>query len=213
MKMAGMKPYTVEIEPGTVMRFWVPSETTLSNRTQNLKPAVVLLHGFAGDGLVTWAFQISTLAKNYSVYVLDLIFFGGSTTDRSNRSPSFQAECLAVGLKKLGMEKCVLVGFSYDGTVSFKMAELYSKLVRSVVVTGSVLAIQESLISRSLENVGFSSCLEMLLPSSVEGLKALLSVVVYKNIWFPNFLLNDFLKVCIFLVSLKFIKLLNKCIL
>ena len=111
------------------------------------------------------------------------------------------------------MEKCVLVGFSYDGTVSFKMAELYSKLVRSVVVTGSVLAIQESLISRSLENVGFSSCLEMLLPSSVEGLKALLSVVVYKNIWFPNFLLNDFLKVCIFLVSLKFIKLLNKCIL
>jgi len=195
MKMAGMKPYTVEIEPGTVMRFWVPSETTLSNRTQNLKPAVVLLHGFAGDGLVTWVFQISTLAKNYSVYVPDLIFFGGSTTDRPNRSPSFQAECLAVGLKKLGVEKCVLVGFSYGGMVAFKMAELYSKLVRAVVVTGSVLAIQESLISRSVEDAGFSSCSEMLLPSSIEGLKALVSVVIHKNIPFTNRLLSDFLKV------------------
>jgi len=193
--MAGMKPYTVEIEPGTVMRFWVPSETTLSNRTQNLKPAVVLLHGFAGDGLVTWVFQISTLAKNYSVYVPDLIFFGGSTTDRPNRSPSFQAECLAVGLKKLGVEKCVLVGFSYGGMVAFKMAELYSKLVRAVVVTGSVLAIQESLISRSVEDAGFSSCSEMLLPSSIEGLKALVSVVIHKNIPFTNRLLSDFLKV------------------
>lgn len=27
MNMAGIRPYTVEIEPGTAMNFWIPSET------------------------------------------------------------------------------------------------------------------------------------------------------------------------------------------
>ncbi|AES94970.1 putative 2-succinyl-5-enolpyruvyl-6-hydroxy-3-cyclohexene-1-carboxylic-acid synthase [Medicago truncatula] len=194
MKNVGVKLYTVEIEQGTRMRFWVPSETISKPKSKSIKPVVVLLHGFCGDGLATWALQIMTLVKNYAVYVPDLIFFGGSTTDKPDRSPTFQAECLAKGLKKLGVEKCVLVGFSYGGMVAFKMAELYSDLVQGVVVTGSVLAIQESLISRALEDTGFSSYSEMLLPSSIEGLKALLSIGVYRNIWFPNCLLNDFLK-------------------
>jgi len=213
MKNVGVKLHTVEIEQGTRMRFWVPSETISKPKSKSIKPVVVLLHGFCGDGLATWALQIMTLVKNYAVYVPDLIFFGGSTTDKPDRSLTFQAECLAKGLKKLGVEKCVLVGFSYGGIVAFKMAELYSDMVQGVVVTGAVLAIEESLISRVVEDAGFSSCSEMLLPSSTEGLKTLLSTGVYRNIWFPNCLLNDFLKVCIFLVSLKFIKLLQKCIL
>ncbi|XP_045817377.1 epoxide hydrolase 4-like [Trifolium pratense] len=191
VKMAGVKPYMVEIEPGTVMRFWVPSET-ISKPT---KPVVVLLHGFSSDGLTTWLSQIIMLAKNYAVYVPNLIFFGGSTTDKPDRSPTFQAGCLAAGLKKLGVEKCVVVGFSYGGMVAFQMAELYSELVQAVVVTGSILAIQESMISSSVvENVG-SSWSEILLPSSVEGLKSLLSTGLYRNIRFPNRVLSDFLKV------------------
>jgi pimeloyl-ACP methyl ester carboxylesterase len=205
MKMAGLKPYTVEIEPGTVMRFWVPSKTISKTKpiSKPTKPVVVLLHGFCGDGLSTWWPQIIMLAKNYAVYVPDFIFFGGSTTDKPNRSPTFQAECLAAGLKKLGVEKCAVVGFSYGGMVAFKMAELYSELVQAVVVTGAILAIQESMISSAVENIGFSSCSEMLLPSSVEGLKTLLSIGTHGNIWFPNRMLDDFLKVCFFLVCLE----------
>ncbi|GAU18520.1 hypothetical protein TSUD_233920 [Trifolium subterraneum] len=166
LKMAGVKSYTVEIEPGTVMRFWVPSKTISKTKpiSKPTKPVVVLLHGFCGDGLATWWSQIMALAKNYAVYVPDLIFFGGSTADKPNRSPTFQAECLVAGLKKLGVEKCIVVGFSYGGMVAFKMAELYSELVQAVFVTSSIL-----------ENVG-SSWSEILLPSSVEGLRKLLSV-------------------------------------
>jgi hypothetical protein len=87
--------------------------------------------------------------------------------------------------------------------VAFKMAELYSELVQAVVVTGAILAIQESMISSAVENIGFSSCSEMLLPSSVEGLKTLLSIGTHGNIWFPNRMLDDFLKVCFFLVCLE----------
>jgi pimeloyl-ACP methyl ester carboxylesterase len=213
VKMAGLKLYTVEIQPGTVMRFWVPSNTISKPKpkpkskpiSKPTKPVVVLLHGFCGDGLATWQYQISPLSKNYAVYVPDLIFFGGSTTDKPDRSLAFQAECLAAGLRKLGVEKCVVVGFSYGGMVAFKMAELYHELVQAVVITGAVLAINESLISKAVEDAGFSSCSEMLMPSSVDGVRTLLSVGFYKNYPLPNFLLSDFLKVCFLNTNLMLI--------
>ena len=88
MKMAGVKPHSVEIMPGTVMSFWVPSETLAKpkpNKKPNPKPkpprpVVVLVHGFAAEGIVTWQFQVGALTKKYSVYVPDLLFFGASAT-------------------------------------------------------------------------------------------------------------------------------------
>lgn len=70
MKMAGVRQYTVEVEPGTVMSFWVPSNTverkpkkgehlTPSDVKKPTKPVVVLVHGFAAEGVVTWQFQVS----------------------------------------------------------------------------------------------------------------------------------------------------------
>ncbi|KAI5684188.1 hypothetical protein M9H77_05416 [Catharanthus roseus] len=125
MKMAGIVPYTVEIEPGTQMNFWIPSETFNKSKDSTTKlpkpnkPVVVLIHGFAAEGIVTWQFQIGALTKNYSVYVPDLLFFGGSITDSLDRSPKFQAVCLAKGIRKLGIENCTVVGFSYGGMLWF----------------------------------------------------------------------------------------------
>ncbi|TKY55823.1 Epoxide hydrolase 4 [Spatholobus suberectus] len=204
MKMAGIRPYTVEIEPGTVMSFWVPSETITKPKKKDekpkivskpSKPTVVLVHGFASEGIVTWQFQVGALAKKYSVYVPDLLFFGGSTTDKPDRSPKFQAECLVTGLRKLGVERCVVVGFSYGGMVAFKMAEMYPEMVQALVISGSILAMTDSLSVASLQELGFSSSSELLLPTSVKGLKALLSVAAHKKLWFPDRLHKDFLEV------------------
>lgn len=68
MKMAGIRPYTVEIEPGTSMSFWVPKETIKKKNKKGesthpesspTKPAVALVHGFAAEGIATWQFQVS----------------------------------------------------------------------------------------------------------------------------------------------------------
>ncbi|OMO84405.1 Alpha/beta hydrolase-1 [Corchorus olitorius] len=203
MKLAGVQPYEVEIEPGTVMNFWVPCETikkpkkgeTITNIEKPTKPVVVLVHGFAAEGIVTWQFQVGALTKKYSVYVPDLLFFGGSMTDKPDRSPTFQAEYLVKGLRKLGIEKCVVVGFSYGGMVAFKMAELYPDLVQAMVVSGSILAMTDSISVESLNRLGFSSSSELLLPNSVKGLKALLSVATYRKLWFPDRLHKDYLEV------------------
>lgn len=201
MKMAGIVPYTVEIEPGTQMNFWIPSETfnKSKNPTTKLpkpnKPVVVLIHGFAAEGIVTWQFQIGALTKNYSVYVPDLLFFGGSITDSLDRSPKSQAVCLAKGIRKLGIENCTVVGFSYGGMVAFKMAEMFPDLVNSMVISGSILAMTDSISTTTLNSLGFNSSSELLLPTSVKGLKALLKVAAHKKLWFPDRLHRDFLEV------------------
>ncbi|KAK7262863.1 hypothetical protein RJT34_30444 [Clitoria ternatea] len=205
MKMAGIRPYTVEIEPGTVMTFWLPSETITKPKKKDekpkikapkaSKPTVVLIHGFAAEGIVTWQFQVGALSKKYSVYVPDLLFFGGSTTERAERSPRFQAECLVTALRKVGVEKCVVVGFSYGGMVAFKIAELYPDFVQGLVISGSILAMTDSISVTTMQELGFSSSSELLLPTSVKGLKALLSVAAHKKLWFPDRLHRDFLQV------------------
>lgn len=211
MKMAGVQPYRVDIEPGTYMNFWVPCETikkpkkggkkpkkgekTIDEFEKPSKPVVVLVHGFAAEGIVTWQFQVGALTKKYAVYIPDLLFFGGSMTDQPDRSPAFQAHCLAKGLAKLGVDKCVLVGFSYGGMVAFKLAELYPDLVRAMVVSGSILAMTDSINETTLSSLGFSSSSELLMPTSVKGMKALLSVAAHKKLWFPDRLHKDYLEV------------------
>ncbi|CAK9134092.1 unnamed protein product [Ilex paraguariensis] len=180
MKLVGMTPKLVEIEPRTLMNFWVPNETIQRNQNQNQnhtawdifynkpsrilphtnhktnKPAVVFVHGFVGDGIITWLFQVLALTGRYAVYVPDLLFFGGSTTDSHHRSTTFQAECLAKGLRKLGVESCTL-------------------------------------------KIGFSRWSEFLLPETVEGVKVMLTVGTHRVPWLPDFLFRNFWRCLLFL--------------
>ncbi|KAG0458254.1 hypothetical protein HPP92_023411 [Vanilla planifolia] len=223
VKIAGLRQLTVEVEPGTIMSFWIPKEkmprkknttkevfpvgkpadvdnrdpktTTKTKQTQKEKPAVVLVHGFAADGIATWQFQIGALTKRYSVYVPDLLFFGGSTTSSPERSPDFQARCLASALGRLGVDRCTVIGFSYGGMVAFKMAEARPDLVDSLIISGSVTAMTDSISTETMERLGFASSKELLLPETVKGLKALLKVATFKNLWFPDRLHKDYLKV------------------
>ncbi|KAJ6707882.1 EPOXIDE HYDROLASE 4-LIKE [Salix viminalis] len=190
LKLAGMNRRVVEIESGTTINFWVPSDETTSKK----KPAVVFLHGFGSDGILAWQFQVFALANKYAVYVPDLLFFGDSTTDKSDRSPAFQAECMAEGLWKLGVEKCTLVGLSYGGMVGFKMAEMYPNLVKSMVITCSVMALTESITRDGLQRIGCPSWPQYLIPETVEGVKTLLDVAFYKLPWIPNFIYKDILE-------------------
>ncbi|XP_074381440.1 uncharacterized protein LOC141723514 isoform X2 [Apium graveolens] len=208
VKMVGMKAYLVEIMPGTVMNFWAPSETlnntkndkTISTSETNInftkpnKPVVVLIQGFQANGIITWLAQVGSLTKHYSVYVPDLLFFGDSFSESSDRSPDFQAQCLMKGLKRLGVERCTLVGFSYGGIVAFKMAELYPSFIQALVVSGSPVAMTDSISEAIIQSSGIGSFSEELLPTSVDGVKKLFSVGAYTKLWFPDKIYMDYLQ-------------------
>lgn len=93
------------------------------------------------------------------------------------------------------MGECTVVGFSYGGMVAFKMGEMYPEMVKAMVVSGSILAMTDSISDATLSGLGFSSSAELLLPDSVKGSKALLSVAAHKKLWFPDRLHKDFLEV------------------
>ncbi|KAK7816045.1 uncharacterized protein LOC111999398 [Quercus suber] len=194
MKLVVMRPQTVEIKPGTVMNFWVPNETPNKSKNSNNNKAVVFIHGFAADGIITWQSQVLALARKYKVYVPDLLFFGGSITDRSERSPEFQAECVAKGLKKPSVERCTLVGLSYGGMVGFKMAEMYPDLVESMVLTCSAMALTKSISDAALERIGFKSWSDYTLPDSVQGVKILFDIATFKLPCIPNFVYKHYLE-------------------
>lgn len=139
--------------------------------------------------------------KKYSLYVPDLVFFGGShttsTSCEGSRSPRFQADCMAQGLRSLGVvEKCMVVGFSYGGFVGFQMAQHHPQLVGSLVLCGSAMALTQSISSKALERIGFSSWDEFLLPTSPQGVKVLLQIGSFKlTNWIPTFFYKHYLQV------------------
>ncbi|XP_065856476.1 uncharacterized protein [Euphorbia lathyris] len=192
LRLRGMKPQQVEIEAGTHMHFWVPTRT--QTKTTSDKPALVFLHCFGLTGILTWQYQALSLAGSYEVYVPDFLFFGRSTTDKTDRSPEFQAECVAKSLKKLGVEKCIVIGLSYGGIVGLKMAEKYPDLVKSVVVSCSIMALTESFISDGLKRIGFSSLSELLIPRTVKDVRKTFEVTTYNLPWYSHFIGKGLLK-------------------
>ncbi|CAN4107534.1 unnamed protein product [Withania somnifera] len=198
MKAAGMTYHLVEIEGGTEIYFWVPTRSiNPNNKSANKppKPAVVLVHGLIGSGLLTWFFQILSLTSDFDVYVPNLIFLGDSFADHPERSTSFQAECLAKAMMNLGVEEFSLVGTTYGGMVGFKLAQLYPHLVKSMVMTSTVIEMTESISNAALKNIGFTNWPDFLLPKTISGVKVLLSIGFHKVPWLPKFFYRDFLEV------------------
>ncbi|KAL6846619.1 hypothetical protein ACP4OV_024067 [Aristida adscensionis] len=207
---AGLRPHSVDVdEAGTVITIWVPKDKLPSageeGRMKKKEAAkrddrvsVVLLHGFAGDGILTWVLQVVALAKHFDVYIPDLLFFGGSTSPAADRSPAFQAECVAAALRRLGVERCAAVGFSYGGFVAFRMAAAHPGMVRSVVATGTLVGMTASAGEGILRRVGAASFAEFLLPGDVAALRSLFAAGTHGNWWFPDRLLKDYLELLIF---------------
>ncbi|CAL5088474.1 unnamed protein product [Urochloa decumbens] len=211
-KMAGLRRCTVDVDDaGTVMSVWAPkdklpaaddaAEATKKEAKRDAgRLSVVLIHGFAGDGIFTWVLQVGALANHYDVYVPDLLFFGGSTSGDARRTPAFQAECVAAALRRLGVERCAAVGFSYGGFVAFRMAEAHPGLVAAVVCTGSLPSMPRSTNEAMLRRLGAASFAELLLPDDVAGLRSLFAAGAYGkwSRWFPDFVLKDYLELMIF---------------
>uniref|UniRef100_A0A7N0TDS1 AB hydrolase-1 domain-containing protein n=1 Tax=Kalanchoe fedtschenkoi TaxID=63787 RepID=A0A7N0TDS1_KALFE len=124
MRLVGMRSQLVQIEPGTVINFWGPTKPNSD------KPTILLLHGFIGNAIFTWQFQVLSLRSSYNVYAPDLLFFGDSHTDSAERS------------------------MDYGGMIGFRLDELYPGVVESLVVNGAALRVTESISADCLKRIG-----------------------------------------------------------
>jgi pimeloyl-ACP methyl ester carboxylesterase len=57
-----------------------------------LKPPLLLIHGF-GASLYHWRYNLPSLAKDYHVFAIDMLGFGGSSKPIMDYSAEVSAQC------------------------------------------------------------------------------------------------------------------------
>lgn len=189
-RLCGLSPCTVDIDDQTTIHFWT------ANHRRFDRPSLVMVHGYGGNSLWQFARQVGPLSRNFNLYLPDLMFFGKSYTNRSDRSESFQARCVVEGLKKLGVDRFSVYGISYGGFVAYRMAEMCPKTVEKVVIVSSGVVwndLQKAELLR--EN---SNALEILVAQTPHNLRLLVSRSIYKYDvfkWVPDYVLQKLIDV------------------
>ena len=107
----------------------------LGGRANSSDPPVVLLHG-AGSNLQDMNFALGErLAVKHRVILVDRPGFGFSTRKtKAGSSPAYQAAVLRGLLDRLGIERAIIVGHSWGGTLALTFALDYPKHVAGLVL-------------------------------------------------------------------------------
>ncbi|KAL8054448.1 hypothetical protein ABFX02_05G137900 [Erythranthe guttata] len=183
---AGLSSQTIDIDSDTTVHFWGPSAATS-------KPPLVLIHGFGPHGVWQWRPQISFFAREFDVYIPDLLFFGDSFTKCSDRSEVFQAASVAKLLEKLRISRYSVVGTSYGGFVAYRMAAMWPERVEKVVIASSGVNMRRSDNSELLKRAKMENIEDFMLPSSAVQMRTLIGLAVFRRPYIPDFFLNDFI--------------------
>ena len=181
-RWAGFTESTVELGPHQV-HHWVGGEG----------PTVVLIHGFGGDGLVTWWRTARRLSASHRVIIPDLLWFGGST---SSAPPSLEAQVDAVAalVDRLVPEsqRIDVVGISYGGFVALRYGTLApDRQGRLVIMDSPGPLFSESDQAALLNRFGAETAQDIFVPKDHEDVRALLQFAFHKPPPLPRALLKD----------------------
>lgn len=141
-------------------------------------PPLVLLHGFGGDGLLTWNRQVEELRQHRTLIIPDLLWFGDSFALGPTPSLELQARTMWETVDQLGYEQVELAGISYGGFVAMLMHQLDPARVQSLVIVdspGPVFEPQD--VQAMLDRLGINSAEQMFVPQTPEDVARLIAIV------------------------------------
>ncbi|CAN8233961.1 unnamed protein product [Cochlearia groenlandica] len=193
-KRSGLRSITIDLKDGTLVHFWVSKIRPGSKP----KPNLLLIHGLGASAIWQWYELARRLAPHFSLYIPDLVFFGGSSTTRPERSDLFQAQTLMRALEAQSVKRFSLVGLSYGGFVGYRMAAMYGDaVVERVVICCAAVCMEEKDMKEGVFKVSdIDEAAKILVPESVGKLKELMGYIFYKPAlarMVPAFLLHDFI--------------------
>lgn len=187
-QLHGLKEFEVDVDPQTVMRCWAPKSPRQGSRTP-----LLILHGFGAGATVQFDKQLGAFSKHFDLYIPDLILFGASTTSGPERSEAFQARCALQLMRHFGVEEFDLMGYSYGGSVAYKLAVTSPPAVRRLVLMASGIVSTKADMQQSMEKMGVRGMADMQ-PRDVEGVRRMLRLAYHKPPWVPSFILREVLK-------------------
>lgn len=164
------------------------------NNNASSKPPIIFIHGFGGDGKISWFKQVPDFYEEYRVIVPDILWFGNSI---SKAEPTLlsQIDAMQALLRHLNIEKAHAVGISYGGFIALGLAKKHADLLASVVIVNSPGAvIKDEEIDRFCKDVGVSDVKEAFIPKKASDVRRLLNFSFHKKPFIPGSLLDQVLE-------------------
>jgi pimeloyl-ACP methyl ester carboxylesterase len=109
----------------------------VSYRIAGEGPPLLLLHGYVGDGLGTWAHQLDDLSDEFTVVVWDAPGFGSSADPPDSFDLADFADCLAAFIGRVGLERPHVAGLSFGGGLAIQLYDRHPDLVASLVLVSA----------------------------------------------------------------------------
>lgn len=98
--------------------------------------SILLLHGWRGC-IDSWYPVTQYLKSKYKVYVLDLPGFGKSETPMPPFDYYSYGDLIGSFIKQLKIDKPIIIGHSFGGSIAAGIAARYPELVRKIVLVDS----------------------------------------------------------------------------
>lgn len=144
---------------------------------------VLLIHGLGGSTLQDFRRIATGLLQTHRVITLDLPGFGLSHKAKLPQGIARQAEFIRGFLDFLQLDKVHVVGNSMGGWIALKLAYLYPKRIRKLVLIASAGILFDP------------PPLEIFTPKNEEGMRRLVEYLFYKAPPLPKWFLRDWLRI------------------
>ncbi len=100
-------------------------------------PALVLLHGYVGDGHATWRRQLEELSDEHTVVAWDAPGAGRSSDPPDGFGMPEYADCLARFVDALGLERPYVAGLSFGGALALELYRRHPSVPRALVLASA----------------------------------------------------------------------------
>ena len=157
------------------------------NKKENA-PVIIFVHGFGGDGKISWFNQAFDFQEDYRVIVPDILWFGESY---SSKKPALSTQIHAIRtlIEELGLSDVNLCGISYGGFIVLGYAHKYESDLKSLCIVdspGGMITDEE--IYDFCKSVDVKDVKEAFVPENGHDVKRLLDFSFYKPPFLPNFI-------------------------
>jgi pimeloyl-ACP methyl ester carboxylesterase len=100
-------------------------------------PALVLLHGYVGDGPTTWRRQLDGLSDEFTVVAWDAPGAGRSADPPERFGLDGYADCLAGFLDELMLDTACVAGLSFGGILALALQRRHAAMSRALILASA----------------------------------------------------------------------------